>query len=76
MHRADEHGCGALTFIVTSDDNSDAWTFTPTGTNASVAGAQEDADYLDFGYWVENDVTDVSDPFTVDAFFSGQGPPR
>ena len=64
---------GALTFTVTTDSNS-AWTFTPTGTGAMVPGVQTDADYLDFGYWVENDMTDASDPYTVDAFFRGKDP--
>ena len=61
---------GALTLAGTGA----AWSFVPGATNVSVAGAQEDADYLDFGYWVENDMTSAGDPYTVDAFFAGNAP--
>ena len=64
---------GALTFSVVSDSGG-AWTFTPASTAAMVPGVQTDADYLDFGYWVENDVTNAADPYTVDAFFRGEAP--
>ena len=65
---AERSNAGALTLA----GDGAAWTFVPTSTNVMVAGAQQDADYLDFGYWVENDMTDASDPYTVDAFFRGK----
>ena len=64
---------GALSLTVTSDSSS-AWTFTPSHTGAMVPGVQTDADYLDFGYWVRNDMTAAADPYTVDAFFAGKAP--
>ena len=53
------------------------WSFVPGTTNVSVAGAQEDADYLDFGYWVEWDAdggAGGSQAYTVEAFFKGRDP--
>ena len=67
---AERTNAGALTLAGTGA----AWSFVPAATNVSVAGAEEDADYLDFGYWVGNDMADASDPYTVAAFFSGKAP--
>ena len=49
-----------------------AWSFVPSATNVGVAWAQEDADHVDFGCWVEHDMTRAGDPHTVDAFFKGE----
>ena len=64
---------GALTLAGTNAE----WSFVPTSTNVSVAGAQEDADYLDFGYWVNWDAdggTGSTPAYTVEAFFKGKAP--
>ena len=64
---------GALTLAGTGA----AWSFVPSATNVSVAGAQEDADYLDFGYWVEWDAEGGggdAQAYTVEAFFKGKDP--
>ncbi|MCY4460091.1 MAG: hypothetical protein OXC26_06790 [Albidovulum sp.] len=64
---------GALTLAGTGA----AWSFVPSTTDVSIAGAQEDADYLDFGYWAEWDADGGSgsvQAYTVEAFFKGKDP--
>ncbi len=47
------------------------WTFT-ADSNATVAGVLEDADYLDFGYWVQTMTTeDDQEDYSVEAFSRG-----
>ena len=48
------------------------WTFTPDSTKVSVADVQTDADYLDFGYWVQTTAAESGTAYTVDAFYLGQ----
>ena len=70
---AEMTGAGALTLA----GSGAAWSFVPSATNVSVAGAQEDADYLDFGYWVEWDAdggTGNAQAYAVEAFFKGKDP--
>ena len=64
---------GALTLAGTGA----AWSFVPGATNVSVAMAQEGADYLDFGYWVQWDAdggAGNAPAYTVEAFFRGKDP--
>ena len=70
---AETTNAGALTLA----GDGAVWSFVPSVTNVSVAGAQEDADYLDFGYWSEWDAdggTGGSQAYTVEAFFKGKDP--
>ena len=70
---AEMTNAGALTLA----GDGAVWSFVPGTTNVSVAGAQEDADYLDFGYWSEWDAdggTGGSQAYTVEAFFRGADP--
>ena len=70
---ADMTNAGALTLAGTGA----TWSFVPSVTNVSVAGAQEDADYLDFGYWSEWDAdggAGGAQAYTVEAFFKGKDP--
>ena len=70
---AERTNAGALTLA----GDGAVWSFVPGTTNVSVAGAQEDADYLDFGYWSEWDAdggTGGSQAYTVEAFFRGKDP--
>ena len=50
------------------------WTFTANSKDATVAGALEDADYLDFGYWVQTDESGDGTVYMVDTFIRGQTP--
>ncbi len=50
------------------------WTFTADSKDATVAGALEDADYLDFGYWVQTDESGDGTVYMVDTFIRGQTP--
>ncbi len=50
------------------------WTFTADSKDATVAGALEDADYLDFGYWVQTDESGDGTVYMVDTFIRGQQP--
>ena len=59
------NAAGALTF-------SADWQFVPSSTDVKVAGAQKDVDYIDFGYWVQTDMSDDPDSYKVAAFFRGQ----
>ena len=56
---------GAITF------SSGTWTFTPTSTDSMVAGVRTDADYIDFGYWVQTDMSGDTDSYKVAAFHRG-----
>lgn len=70
---AERTNAGALTLA----GSAAAWTFAPAATNVGVAGAQEDADYLDFGYWIEWDADGGSGntpAYRVEAFFRGEDP--
>lgn len=64
---------GALTL----EGTGAAWSFVPSATSVDVAGVQEDADYVDFGYWAEWDAdggTGNAQAYTVEAFFKGKDP--
>ncbi len=70
---ADMTNDGALTLAGTGA----AWSFVPSVTSVDVAGVQEDADYVDFGYWAEWDAdggTGNAQAYTVEAFFKGKDP--
>ena len=70
---AEMTNAGALTLA----GNGAVWSFVPGTTNVSVGGAQEDADYLDFGYWSKWDAdggSGGSQAYTVEAFFRGADP--
>ena len=47
------------------------WTFT-ADSNAMVAGVLVDADYLDFGYWVNTDDSGDDTVYMVNTFFRGE----
>ena len=49
-----------------------AWTFVPDSTNVSVAGVQKDADFLDFGYWVETTTAGGETSYKAAAFYRGE----
>ena len=51
---------------------SDDWTFVPDSTDTTVPGVLTDADYMDFGYWVQTGESDGSVTYTVGTFFRGQ----
>ena len=51
---------------------SEGWTFTPTSTDSMVADVRTDADYLDFGYWVNTDDSGDTNAYEVGTFFRGQ----
>ena len=71
---AEMTNAGALTLA----GDGAAWSFVPDdATTVSVADAQEDADYVDFGYWSEWDADGGSggaQAYTVEAFFRGADP--
>ena len=46
------------------------WTFTPD-SNATVAGVDLDADYIDFGYWVRTTTVAGKDSYQAAAFYRG-----
>ena len=46
------------------------WTFTPD-SNATVAGVDLDADYIDFGYWMETTTVAGTDSYKAAAFYRG-----
>ena len=48
------------------------WTFTATSKDAMVAGALMDADYLDFGYWVQTTTADGTTSYAANTFARGQ----
>ena len=50
------------------------WTFTPTSTDSMVADVRTDADYLDFGYWVNTDDSGDTVEYMVNTFFRGEAP--
>ena len=50
------------------------WTFTPTSLDSEVADVRSDADFLDFGYWVNTDDSGDTDTYKVGTFFRGQQP--
>ena len=47
------------------------WTFTADSKDATVAGVLTDADYLDFGYWVQTDDTGDDTVYMANAFYRG-----
>ena len=56
-----------------------AWTFRPdeptgsaTAASIKVAGVKLDTDYMDFGYWVQTDMSGDSDSYKAAAFFRGK----
>ena len=58
-----------------------AWTFRPneptgsaTAASIKVAGVKLDTDYIDFGYWVQTNMSGDADSYKVAAFFRGQSP--
>ena len=53
---------------------SDGWTFTPTSTDSMVADVRSDADYMDFGYWVNTDDSGDSVAYKVNTFARGAMP--
>ena len=63
---------GNLTTLTTSGNGS--WTFTPTDTDVSVPGVQTDADYLDFGYWVNASTVNGKQSYDAAAFYRGKSP--
>ena len=50
------------------------WTFTPTSTDSMVADVRTDADYLDFGYWVNTDDSGDDTEYMVNTFHRGEDP--
>ena len=50
------------------------WTFTPTSMDSMIAGVRTDADYLDFGYWVNTDDSGDTVEYMVNTFFRGEDP--
>ena len=53
---------------------SGTWTFTADSKDATVAGALVDADYLDFGYWVQTDDSGDTVEYMVNTFSRGAAP--
>ena len=74
--------CSAASCVSTVDSKGNlvaligTWTFAPTSTSSMVADVRTDADYLDFGYWVQTDVSGETDSYKVDAFFRGSAAAR
>ena len=50
------------------------WTFTPDSTDVMIAGVLTDADFLDFGFWVQTNNFGDSVVYVVDGFFRGEAP--
>ena len=64
---AASHGDGELTTF------GGTWTFTPD-SNATVAGVDLDADYIDFGYWMQTTTVAGKDSYQAAAFYRGEDP--
>ena len=61
---------GKLTELGSSDNT---WTFIPD-SDATVAGVDLDADYLDFGYWVNTATVGGETSYKAAAFYQGSDP--
>ena len=78
---AGDFQCAAVPCRATNDKDGNlvdlvgTWTFTPTKTdNVKVQGVTADPDYLQFGYWLQEETDEDGDTtYTVSAFAGGQG---
>ena len=77
---AGEYSCGTTTDGCRAEQDADGkltltgrWTFDPDGdiTQIKIPGANNDADYLSFGYWVRAVEGDDKTTYQVGAFFAG-----